>query len=97
MNQASPNIIVMSFNDFITRRDIDGLSKLMTDNHVFIDAANNTISGKLFWRFSGLSEPLQARVVGGKRSRHHRALGLLRYSFGRACIVDREDRGRADR
>jgi len=46
MNQASPNIIVMSFNDFITRRDIDGLSKLMSDNHVFIDAANNTISGK---------------------------------------------------
>ena len=46
MNQASANLIVMSFNDCITRRDIDGLSRLMTDDHVFIDAANNTISGK---------------------------------------------------
>jgi ketosteroid isomerase-like protein len=46
MNQASANTIVMSFNECITRRDIDGLSRLMTDDHVFIDAANNTISGK---------------------------------------------------
>jgi hypothetical protein len=45
MNQDSRNI-VMSFNDCITRGDIDGLSRLMTNDHVFIDSANNTISGK---------------------------------------------------
>ena len=38
--------IVMSFNECINRRDLGGLSRLMTDDHVFIDSANNTISGK---------------------------------------------------
>ena len=33
-------------NDCIGRRDITGLSSLMTDDHVFIDTANNSISGK---------------------------------------------------
>jgi ketosteroid isomerase-like protein len=49
MNQASPATpkdIVMSFNDCITRRDIEGLSDLMTEDHVFIDAANRRVSGK---------------------------------------------------
>lgn len=45
MKEPSANL-VMSFNDCITRRDLGGLSKLMTDDHVFIDSANNTISGK---------------------------------------------------
>ena len=38
--------IVMSFNDCISRRDLGGLSNLMTDDHVFIDSGNNTIAGK---------------------------------------------------
>ena len=46
MTQPSANIVVASFNDCITRRDIDGLSRLMTDDHVFIDTANVTVSGK---------------------------------------------------
>jgi hypothetical protein len=45
MNQTSADIVV-AFNDCITRRDIGGLSQLMTEDHVFIDSANNTISGK---------------------------------------------------
>src|SRR6266702_2196979 len=38
--------IVMWFNECINRRDLGGLSRLMTGDHVFIDSANNTISGK---------------------------------------------------
>ena len=45
MNEHSANVVV-SFNDCINRRDLVGLSKLMTTDHVFIDSANNTISGK---------------------------------------------------
>lgn len=45
MNQTSADIVV-AFSGCITRRDIGGLSKLMTEDHVFIDSANNTISGK---------------------------------------------------
>jgi hypothetical protein len=38
--------IVMSCNECINRRDLGGLSRLMTDDHVFIDSGNSTISGK---------------------------------------------------
>ena len=38
--------VVMSFNECISRRDLGGLSNLMTDDHVFIDSGNNTIAGK---------------------------------------------------
>ena len=46
MSDAAAKSIVTSFNDCIGRRDITGLSSLMTDDHVFIDTANNSISGK---------------------------------------------------
>jgi ketosteroid isomerase-like protein len=46
MDQASADNVVRSFNDCITRRDINGLAQLMTDDHVFIDAVGNTIAGK---------------------------------------------------
>jgi ketosteroid isomerase-like protein len=42
----SADSVVASFNDCITRRDLDGLSRLMTDDHVFIDGGNRTVSGK---------------------------------------------------
>jgi ketosteroid isomerase-like protein len=38
--------VVMAFNDCISRRDLAGLSNMMTDDHVFIDSANHTVSGK---------------------------------------------------
>jgi hypothetical protein len=41
MSDAAAKSIVASFNDCIGRRDITGLSSLMTDDHVFIDTANN--------------------------------------------------------
>jgi ketosteroid isomerase-like protein len=38
--------VVTSFNDCINCRDLNGLSNLMTEDHVFIDSANNTTAGK---------------------------------------------------
>jgi ketosteroid isomerase-like protein len=37
---------IMWFNECINRRDLGGLSRLMTDDHVSIDSDNNTTSGK---------------------------------------------------
>ena len=41
-----PKTIALKFNDCITHADIEGLSALMTEDHVFIDMANNRIEGK---------------------------------------------------
>ena len=41
-----PRIIALQFNECISRADINALSSLMTENHVFIDMANNRIVGK---------------------------------------------------
>lgn len=38
--------VVEAFNDCINRRELEGLSRLMTDGHKFIDAASGTVSGK---------------------------------------------------
>jgi ketosteroid isomerase-like protein len=38
--------VVLRFNDCINSRDIEGLSRAMTDDHVFIDAADHHLSGK---------------------------------------------------
>lgn len=38
--------IVSAFNACINARDLAGLSDLMTDNHRFIDTADNVVSGK---------------------------------------------------
>jgi ketosteroid isomerase-like protein len=38
--------IVARFNQCVSARDIEGLSALMTDDHVFIDSANNVVRGK---------------------------------------------------
>jgi ketosteroid isomerase-like protein len=46
MDEAQAHRIVSAFNACVSRRDIDGLAKLMTRNHVFIDAADNMTKGK---------------------------------------------------
>ena len=38
--------VVLRFNECINSRNIAGLAELMTDNHAFIDSANNVFSGK---------------------------------------------------
>lgn len=46
MNNEDPKKVVQQFNHYINTRDIDGLSKLMSPNHVFIDSENNSQRGK---------------------------------------------------
>lgn len=36
----------MQFNDCINARDLEGLSRLMSDDHVFIDTAGDKVTGK---------------------------------------------------
>jgi ketosteroid isomerase-like protein len=36
----------LQFNECINTQDIKGLERLMTDDHVFIDSANNCVNGK---------------------------------------------------
>lgn len=38
--------IALQFNECITNADLNGLSSLMTEDHIFIDTANNRIKGK---------------------------------------------------
>lgn len=39
--------VVSRFNGFINARDIEGLSAMMTDDHIFIDSANRQVIGKV--------------------------------------------------
>ena len=38
--------LVLQFNRYINARDLDGLASLMTDDHIFIDSANDVHEGK---------------------------------------------------
>jgi predicted SnoaL-like aldol condensation-catalyzing enzyme len=40
MNSKDPESIALAFNECITRHDVDGLARLMTDDHTFIDRDN---------------------------------------------------------
>lgn len=46
MKQRAPRTIIGSFNDAITRRDLVGLTSLMTVDHTFIESANGSVIGK---------------------------------------------------
>ena len=46
MNKDEQKAIVLQFNEYINKQNIDGLAALMTDDHTFIDSANNIIHGK---------------------------------------------------
>lgn len=41
-----PQSIALPFNECITNADLNGWSNLMTEDHVFVDTANNRIEGK---------------------------------------------------
>ena len=43
---TAPAAVAVRFNGSINRRDLDGLAKLMSDDHRFIDSEANTVSGK---------------------------------------------------
>lgn len=38
--------VVLAFNDAITRRDLDVIESLMTDDHRFVDSAGNVVGGR---------------------------------------------------
>lgn len=46
MNTKDPKLIALQFNEFINRQDIKGLNSLMTQDHTFIDRANEVTKGK---------------------------------------------------
>ncbi len=43
---ADPAVVVRRFNDLITRRDLDGLIALMTEDHTFLDTSGAAVSGR---------------------------------------------------
>ena len=46
MTNDEQQSIVLHFNECINSRDIQGLASLMTDDHRFIDVANQSVQGK---------------------------------------------------
>jgi ketosteroid isomerase-like protein len=44
--QEEKKALVLQFNEYINNQNIDGLATLMTDDHTFIDSANNIIHCK---------------------------------------------------
>jgi len=46
MNKDEQKAIVLQFNEYINKQNIDGLATLMTDDHIFIDSDNHIIHGK---------------------------------------------------
>jgi ketosteroid isomerase-like protein len=44
--QIDIETIALQFNDCINKQDLTGLVNLMTDDHIFIDSANNQVIGK---------------------------------------------------
>jgi hypothetical protein len=38
--------ILFEFVDCINKQDVEGMCRLMTDDHIFIDAHNNSVKGK---------------------------------------------------
>jgi ketosteroid isomerase-like protein len=46
VNSLDPKLTALMFSECINRRDIEGLSGLMTDDHTFIDRTNEVDKGK---------------------------------------------------
>ena len=45
-NQPDPKYIALQFNEYINCQDVNGLSNLMTEDHQFIDRAEEVTKGK---------------------------------------------------
>lgn len=46
MNSVDPKLTALQFNEYINKQDIDGLSSLMTEDHVFVDREGKGEKGK---------------------------------------------------
>lgn len=47
MSKKDPKLVVLQFNEYINNQDIQGLSRLMAEDHVFIDSNNDVHQGKM--------------------------------------------------
>ncbi len=45
-SDGAPQSAAIAFNEAINRRDLRSLSRLMTDDHTFIDSDDNVLAGK---------------------------------------------------
>ncbi len=41
MNTKDPKLIALQFNEYINNQDLQGLGRLMTEDHVFVDREGN--------------------------------------------------------
>lgn len=46
MKFSDPKTVALLFNEYINSQDLKNLSGLMTEDHTFIDASGETVSGK---------------------------------------------------
>ena len=46
MEKLDPESVALRFNERINKRDLKGLTQLMTDNHVFTDKTGNVTCGR---------------------------------------------------
>ena len=46
MNSVDPKLTALQFNEFINKQDIEGLSSLMTEEHIFVDREGKGDKGK---------------------------------------------------
>jgi ketosteroid isomerase-like protein len=46
VNNKDPKLTALQFNEYINAHDVRGLSNLMTEDHTFIDRANQVDKGK---------------------------------------------------
>jgi predicted SnoaL-like aldol condensation-catalyzing enzyme len=46
MNTKDPKLVALEFNECINRQDLDGLSRLMTVDHTFIDRDGKVVQPK---------------------------------------------------
>lgn len=44
--EEDPASIAARFNDRINERDVEGLARLMTDDHIFVDSEGGRVEGK---------------------------------------------------
>lgn len=84
MTNDTPKTITLQVNACINNRDIHGLAALLTDDHTFIDSANNSVQGKeqvveAWTRFFALF-PDYRNLFERVESRHHRVAIMGRSS-----------------
>jgi len=46
MNKRDPKLTALKFNECINRQDLDGLARLMSDDHTFVDSGGDAVTGK---------------------------------------------------